>query len=165
MIAKRFCKCMVTTAQLARTRSSVYLVCMKYLYKNTYFNGIICVNFISSIVWRVGSLYINFFSVLHAYLLCHSLSSLVSANSLTLSQLLMPIQPWLSCHAKRDFLVVSYRHHNHHQNYYSHSSIKVYRPVELEPGQHSQYSDSDYGLDDNWVQIPAGSRNISISSP
>jgi len=35
-------------------------------------------------------------------------------------------------------------------------------PVELELGQHSQYSDLDYGLDDNTVKIPAVSRNISL---
>ena len=35
-------------------------------------------------------------------------------------------------------------------------------PVELELGQHSQYSDLYDGLDDNTVKIPAGSRNISL---
>jgi len=49
-----------------------------------------------------------------------------------------------------------------HQKYYSHNCIKVYTPVELEPGDHSQYSDLNYGLDDNTVKIPAGSRNISL---
>jgi len=38
----------------------------------------------------------------------------------------------------------------------------MYTPVELEPGQHSQYSDLYYGLNDNTVKIPSGSRNMSL---